>query len=152
MCVSQIRASPCLGVVSAGADRSKARALRVNALAPSRAIKRALSARREEKLFAGSDQIGALARGGGQFRKDHPAILDGDPPHLIGTVDATPFLRLALPPIPFGRAHIEEASELHGADAANDLDAVVTGLPVEPDPNLGVGDLGMQRCGGADVV
>jgi hypothetical protein len=41
---------------------------------------------------------------------------------------------------------------LHRADAAHDLDAVVAGLPVEPYPDFGVGDLGVQRCRRANVI
>ena len=70
----------------------------------------------------------------------------------MGTVDAAPLLCLAIPPILLRRTHVEEAGELYGADAAYDLDAVVPRLPVEPHPNLRIGDFGVQRRGGADVI
>src|SRR5262245_40992322 len=103
-------------------------------------------------LFAGGDQIRVLTRCRGQAGKNDPAILDGDAPHLIGAVEAAPFPGLAIPPVLLRRPHVEEAGELHGANAAHDLDPVVPGLAIEPHSDLGVGGPGMQGGSGADVV
>src|SRR5262249_33725170 len=98
-----------------------------------------LAGKARPRSFAGGDQIRVLTRCRGQARENAPATLDGDAPHLIGAVDAAPFPGLAIPPVLLRRPHVEEAGELHGANAAHDLDPVVPGLTIEPHPDLGVG-------------